>query len=289
MTTQQTESIWNKGTLVHFSCSIYGGKLKLDSDAIQDIDPAFATAYKYLIDREAIKPIEKTRNYAKSYLAHKALQFPIKGVLFVPKGMIPDIDEKMQSFKDTFNQKVEIFAQKFSKLAEDAESHLGPHYDASDYPSNIRNKFGFHWSFMEMSAPGESSAISPELIKREQDKYRKTMSEFQVSAMDTLRKTFGEMIERLTERLQGKKKTFKDTTVDNLREFLNDFEKLNITDDTEMASLIKKAKKVMKGDFSAQDLRDDEDLREQIGKQMGEVQKTMIESLTDKPRRKLMI
>ena len=131
-----------------------------------------------------------------------------------------------------------------------------------------------------MAAPGKAGILSPELYEREQAKFEEEMRQFRETAILTLRQTFVEMVERLTERLNSGG-TFKNTTVDKLKEFMDDFGKLNITEDHALEALVANAKTVLTGDVEAQELRDDSVMRKRIASQMQKVQETMKGSILD--------
>lgn len=282
------ENVFEKGCLIELKTSVWTGKAKLPSGVIEEADPRFVTASKFLIDKDFLSPIEAIRNEARTWIYHKTLPFPIKGVLFIPKDMIETVDNKLKQLKEQFNVRVNDFTRNYSSYIEQAKGNLGEFFNEADYPRNVSNKFDFDWSFFVMEAPGRSGLLSPDLYAREQEKFRQTMNEFQSSAMQTLRETFSEMVNRVVDRLRDNKR-FKESTVENLREFVNDFEKLNITNDTELGALVGKCKAALHGQFTAQNLRDDESLRTSIAGKMAEVQEAMLNGLTEKPIRKLKI
>ena len=61
--------------------------------------PDWLRASKKLVDPEALKPIAKGANEARSHLAGIRVPFPIQAVVFVPKEMISRVDEKLQCLR----------------------------------------------------------------------------------------------------------------------------------------------------------------------------------------------
>ena len=282
------DNVFEKGCLIQLSTSVWGGRIKLPPSFITGADPKFVTASKFLVDRDCLKPIEQLRGEARNYIYGKSLPFPVPGVLFVPRGMIGEIDKKLEEYQQEFNKQVDEFASHYSVFITQAKDKLGTLYNPTDYPQNIKQKFGFEWRFLVIDTPGSAGLLSPELYEREQAKFIQTMDEFQDMAIQTLRSTFAEMIDRVVDRLLENKK-FKDSTIENLKEFLKDFNSLNITNDVELATLVEKCSGIIDNSLNPQDLRDDNKLREHIAKQMQEVQKTMMDSLIAKPTRKLRV
>lgn len=277
------EDIFSKGALIQLSTSIWTGRVKLPSSCIQgEQDPDFITASKYLVDRNFLKKIEKIRAKARSWLYTKSLPFPIDGVIFIPKDMITRVDSELSELGKDFDSQVAFFLSHYNEYIELAKGNLGDLYDSQDYPQDIGRKFAFNWRFFILDAPGKTGLLDPKLYLREEQKFHKTMDEFREVAMKTLRETFSAMINKLVDRLKNGKK-FKNTTITNLTEFLDDFSALNITNDEALAALVDKSKGVLNG-VIPQELRDDEGTRIDVVKQMEEVQSVFEGSLVKKTR-----
>ena len=140
-----------------------------------------------------------------------------------------------------------------------------------------------------MEAPGKHGVLSPELYAQAEARFKQTISSFQETAMMTLRESFAELVGHMVERLSDPTKKFKDTLVGNIRAFMDDFNNLNITDDGALQELVERAKGILSGDLTAQNLRDNNDLRQNVAKQMENVQSIVLNSLVDRPGRKLRI
>jgi len=286
--TEDTCNVFARGCLVQMNVSVWTARRKLPESAVQGADPHFVRAHKFLVSKDSLKPIEQIRNEARTYVYNKTLPFPVNGVLFIPKQMIAEVDLKLKEYKALFDAEVAKFSAQYSVFAEQAREKLGTMYNVADYPQDISSKFGFSWRFFVIDAPGESDLLSPDLYAQEEAKFRETMQEFRMAAVRALRETFAEMVNRIAERLSDNKR-FKDTTVENLKEFLNDFEKLNITDDTALAELVEKARMVITGELTAQDLRDDFELRDFVARKMAQVKDEIAETLVDRPVRRLKL
>jgi hypothetical protein len=290
MTEESYKSIFTEGCLVNMSISVWGGRIKLPSRLLElkDVDPRFIKASKDLIEKDYLKPINDIRNEATTYLYNKSLPFPIRGINFAPKGMIQEIDERLKEFRNIFNARTDSFIDQFTEIRDQARSYLGKYWDEDDYPENIRAKFGFSWRFFIMDSPNGKSLITPEMVAEEQEKFIQTINSFKVMAINSLRTRFAELVDHLVERLNGKndgkKKIFRNSVIDNFKPFLEDFEKLNINDDQELARLVEQCQEILNG-IRPEELRTSEGFRDAIRSSMEQVQNQMDYWLIDRPAR----
>jgi len=288
------ENLFEKGCLVQLSVSKWGATRKIDKSKLSTMVSAseWLNATKKLVDPEALKPICKVANAARSHLSSISLPFPLQGFLFVPKEMISRVDEKMNEFKAEFNEAVEAFISDYDNLRETAMIYLGELFNEVDYPVNVRQKFSFAWRFIILDVPnGNTGILAPEVYEREKEKFIQTMEEAREMAIQSLREEFASMVERATDRFamgpDGKPKIFKNTAVQGFYDFFETFKERNIFRDEELAQLVTRAREVL-GDTSPDDVRSDEFLRERIRSGMAEVEVAMADIL-NRPRRKIIM
>jgi len=287
MISEESEAILKQGCLVHLECSIWGMRKKIPKSQVTvEASPEYFNAVKYLIDPQQIKPIEQIRGAARNYLSYKSLPFPVTGLVFVPKDMIGVIDERLEGLRLEFVERTNVFISHYNTFIATAQEKLNGLYNPVDYPSDISGRFGFRWKYITLGTPGQSQLLSAEVYEREKRKFEQTMFEFRETAVDTLRFSFSEMVERITERLSGKKKVFRDSLIGNIQEFLADFDALNITDDTELSAQVKRCKAIMSG-VNPDMLRGNDAFRSGIAASMASVQTSLNSMMVNRPKRKL--
>jgi hypothetical protein len=285
------ENMFEKGCLVQFSAGVWGASRKIKPEQLTDknVSTEWLRASKKLIDPDAIKPVQKIINATRSYLTSASLPFPIHGMVFAPKEMVSRLDEKLNEFKTEFFTKVDNFIDNYDHLRQIAMVHLGELFSETDYPIDIRNKFSFIWRFVILDVPnGNTAILAPEVYEREKEKFIHTMEEARQLAVQSLREEFAGMIERITERFStngGAPKIFKNSTVNNFYEYFETFKQRNIFKDTELEEIVARAQAIL-GGKSAEDIRNNENLKNRIGTSMQEVEKAMAEVFT-MPRRKI--
>lgn len=288
------ENLFEKGCLVQLSASVWRAARKIKPEQLSEVPVSheWLTATKKLVDPDSLKPINSIVNSARSYLTGMSLPFPIHGMVFAPKEMISRVDTKLEEFKAEFNSSVEEFLHGYPQLRETASVHLGDLFNEMDYPVDVRAKFAFIWRFIILEVPnGKTGILDPEIYEREKDKFIRTMDEARELAVQSLREEFAGMIGRITDRFsngtEAKPKIFKNGTVNNLYEFFETFKERNIFKDDELSLLVDRAKSIL-GNESAETIRSNEQVKEQIRLGMEGVEKAMAEILS-MPRRKIIM
>jgi hypothetical protein len=286
------ENLFEKGCLIQLSTSVWGARRKIDPGRFSDMASAheWLSANKKLVDPEALKPIKKVVNSARSYIAGASLPFPLNGLVFMPKEMIARVDEKLTGIKEDFDLTVDGFLESYDELRSAATVCLGDLFNESDYPVDIRNKFSFVWRFVILDVPnGNTALLAPEVYEREKKKFIDTMEQARELAVDSLRQEFAGMVQRITERFSAtdtsKPKIFKNSTVNHFYEYFETFKDRNIFRDEQLAELVEQAQAIMGG--TPPDLiRSDDQLKEGINAGMQDVEKAMADIFT-MPRRKI--
>ena len=288
------ENMFEKGCLVQLSISKWGGVKKINDNQLAEMTDVheWLTATKKLVDPESLKPICKVGNASRAYLTSVSLPFPIQGMVFIPKEMITRVDQGLEEFKTEFNQTIATFLRDYDKLRETAMVYLGELFNEVDYPVHVEKKFSFAWRFIILDVPnGKSGILSPEIYEREKEKFIQTMEEARTMAIESLREEFGSMVERITDRFtqsgDGKPKVFKNATVESFYEFFETFKERNIFRDEQLDELVNRAQAVL-GGVSAESIRTNAHLKENIRAGMAEVEGAMAVAL-ERPRRKIVM
>ena len=95
------------------------------------------------------------------------------------------------------------------------------------------------------------------------------------------------LAERLTGLHDGQPKVFRDSAVENLRDFFERFRRLNIRSSPELDMLVEEAQQVITG-IEPQQLRDSVRLRQMVARDFEQIQASVGEMLVDRPRRNIL-
>jgi hypothetical protein len=134
-------------------------------------------------------------------------------------------------------------------------------------------------------------ALQPDVYQAEQARVRERFE----SAVELAEEAFATELQRLTahlaERLtgmhDGQPKIFRDSAVENLREFFKRFRRLNIRSNSELDILVEEAEQVVTG-IEPQQLRGFNRLRQMVANDFEQIQASVGELLIDRPRRNIL-
>jgi hypothetical protein len=94
------------------------------------------------------------------------------------------------------------------------------------------------------------------------------------------------MVERLSGEEDGKPKRFQASMLDKMGDFLESFGDRNLFHDEQLAALVDQARDVVRG-LSAEELRQDGNLRRYIAEEMNQLRVAIDGALEDLPKRKI--
>lgn len=288
------KDIFEKACLIQFSSSVWQSSRVLNHDVLaQKIgqENEWLRGRKFLINPELLGPIKTAIQQARKTIQKHSLPFPISSIYLVPKESLSEIDDKMQYFKERFWEKVDNFESMYETGREEAKSVLGDLFNESDYPTDIMSKFNFEWRYFELSTPGKSKVLSPEIYKREKEKFINLMDETRELAMVALREEFSGVISNLVDRLNSKEgtpKVISNGMFNKLNEFLDEFSTRNIFMDEKLIELTEEAKHLING-ASPYGLKYNDVMRKKIANGMSDLTQSISEAIQDMPRRKLRI
>ena len=286
--------ILSKGCLVVLSISMYGASKKIAKNIMKERVGKHTKGSKKLLPDGALSEINSVKSAAVGWLDAISLPFPIRGARFIPFDRVEEADEILMNYQRRFNASVQEFAEVFEDRIEERRPQLEEDglWDPNDYPRDVRTKFGFSWKFISIDAPStEGNVLTPEFIKREQQKFIATLNEAKDMALNALRQEFYGIIEHAAEILtdkdkSGKRKKFNDSTIDKFYDFFENFTSRNCFGDSELEEIIEKAMEVMSG-VDASDLRGDDEFRREIQEGLSKVKKEMDDAGIVKVGRKL--
>ncbi len=99
----------------------------------------------------------------------------------------------------------------------------------------------------------------------------------------------GHLAERLTDDGSGERKVFRDSAVENLREFFGRFRQLPLHGSSadQLENLINQVQGVL-GGVSPKNLRESGGLRQEVATELGKVETALQGMLVDRPRRRII-
>ena len=285
--------IQNDSVMLYLSVGRLRTRRKLSTSAVEtDIDKTLLHISKDILESPELEAIATHDNELRSWIKARCLPSPFKkkGVLILPVRLIQEVMNRIDQAQVARQPLVEAFMATYAQRKAEALPKLASGFDARDYPPDdaVRGSFTFEAQMWELSAPGQLQAINRELYQRELCKMNNMWSEARETInsvlLEELRKLTAHMADRLAPGVDGKGKTFRNTTITNLTEWLELFSARNLGDDAELVSVVERARALIAG-VDPENVRDSESLRNQLANDFKAITHELDESLINRPVR----
>lgn len=236
----------------------FGNTRKIPTSHIQTkvVDKTLVKVHKMLLDSKAMLAVRSVKWEVGGYMDSVCLPFPgLRGARLAPKTMVAEITAQLDAFHTEWEAAVNEFVAAYPGLLEKAERQLGAEFNRADYPKlkNVRAKFAFEFNFTNFGVPGELKEISKEIFKNEQKKAARVMRDAATEGMAVMRESLAELVNRLADSLTdeptpgGRRRGLHKTTVTKLQTFLDNFSKMNVVNDGDLAAEVERARKLIGG------------------------------------------
>jgi hypothetical protein len=256
-------------------------------------DRELLSASKLILDTKnpAYRAVAAVRSEASSYWRTVTLPFPETGIRLLPQNSLGMFAQTMQTYRERLQEAARELAAQYDTMKSEAQRRLGTLFNASDYPTSLDGLFDLEVSYPTIEPPGYLMALHPEVYQQEQARVRERFE----SAVELAEQAFATELQRLTahlaERLSGlhdgQPKVFRDSAVENLREFFERFRRLNIRSNADLEALVEQAQQAISG-IEPQTLRDSNRLRQMVANDFTRIEQAVGELLVDRPRRNIL-
>lgn len=285
--------IFQEACLLRLKTSCWQGSRMLAPAVMEKIgNSEWVRGRKHLISPAALNPIRAVVSRARKDMERQSLPFPVVGLTLVPKEQLSRIEDCLSKHRTDYWREVAKFEAHFEEAREAARENLGDLFCEADYPINIRGRFGFEWQYFTLDVPGKVGVLSPEIYRREKEKFYAMMDETRELAVAALRQEFADhvshIVERLTRSADGKPKIFKNCMVEKIQAYLDVFDARNLFGDEQLAELVEQAKSIV-GGVSPESIRENVWLKNSIAEGMGKIKQTIDQAIIDLPRRKIRL
>lgn len=274
----------------------WGNQKSADKDKVETkADKEMLNITKRLLDPKGeIKEIERFLvSEVRSWVKKSSLaQFLRGGIYIFGIKEVEMVEERLQEKRKQLKSKVDAFLAVYPKKIKEMEKKLGDQFDQADYPSvaELRNMYDFDWQWVDIQVPNKLPPnIFAEQEKIAKERWEAAAEEITVSLRSAFKKLIDHAVSVLEVGEDGKTKSFKNSTFENITQFIDSFKNRNITNDVELEFLLSKAKKVMTGVDDPQDLKKDEEMRKSVEKGFSELTKKLDKLVEIKPKRKFRL
>jgi hypothetical protein len=277
----------------------FGVKKSLTPDQKSQAADTFGAERNYLsagkklldVSHPAFRAVTRVRTQIIGYWHGISLPYPEPGLRLIRQDDIPTFTVHMTTLKQELDEAVDQLDSKYDELKHAARRRLGTLFNASDYPTSLRGWFDVGYDFPSVEPPEYLRGLSPQLYEQESQRIAARFNEAVELAESAFTDELSKLVSHLTERLRGgddgKPKVFRDSAIENLREFFERFRHLSISSNEQLDELVVQAQRIVRG-VDPQQLRDNQSLRQQIATQLSTVQASLDGLLVDRPRRNII-
>ena len=256
-------------------------------------DREFLSASKLILDTKnpAYRAVAAVRSEASSYWRTVTLPFPEAGVRLLPQNSLGQFASTMGTCRERLQEAASELSSQYDQIKSEAQRRLGTLFNASDYPTTLDGLFDLEVSYPTIEPPNYLMALHPDVYQQEQarvpERFENAVELAEQAFATELQRLSAHLAERLTGLHDGQPKVFRDSAVENLREFFERFRRLNIRSSPELDTLVEEAQQVITG-IEPQQLRDSVRLRQMVARDFEQIQASVGEMLVDRPRRNIL-
>ena len=253
----------------------------------------FLSAGKKLLDSKhpALRAVNAVKHEVVTYWRGVSLPFPEPGIRLIRQQDVSAVQVQLTTLKVELVEAVEQLDQQFDAMKATARERLGSLFNPTDYPDSLRSLFDVSWDFPNVEPPSYLQQLSPELYRQESQRVSARFDEAVQLAETAFIEEMSRLVSHLTERINGSEdgqpKVFRDTAIENIREFFQRFRELNVHSSEQLDQLVEQSQRILSG-VEPQALRDTAQLRQRVAGELSAVQSVLDGLLVDRPRRNIL-
>ncbi len=274
----------------------YGNNRKVaEADFEVAANKEYVKADRMLLKSPELAAIAAYDNQVRRYLKGRCQVSPLRGGSYcVPTPLVADTDAGLQQRHREREQLIDEFVASYPRLIQQAAQDLRRLFNADDYVpvSCVRNEFSMRWAYVTIGVPGQLKEIKASLFKREQRKIAAQWATTMVAMDELLRVEMVQLVDKMRERLQpdddGRAKTFRNSSLGKIEEFLQIFDARNLTENQQLAEAATRMRRLLKG-VSPVTLRQAEAVRDTVAVGFAAVRTDLEAMVTRKPVRRIVM
>lgn len=272
-------------------------KKRLKSDSFlersgnnESVDPDVLTVTQELIDRKELTGLKLVKKHLSKYLG--GIEIPgglltlANGQFLIPVSKIPEVIQHIDDFGTKTSALLDSLEKSYPDIIEAAKVRRGGFFSMDDYPAFhvIRERFNHSYKFISNTVPEELKKVSDALFQQEAVKVKAFCEDAAKKSQEALQAGFRELLAGLVDNLNspdGKAKKVSERKVKKMRDFLDKFREVNITDDPTLEAFINDTKAVL-DHASIDQLSTDQDFKQLVQQSFETVLSNLDTTLTEK-------
>lgn len=240
-------------------------KVKASDVMEADSDTDLIHVSKDLIEQAELSAVRSQNSSFKKWLRERAVPCPMlrPGMFCLPMVTVPDVNQKVKEVVAEREVWRQDFRERYPALKEAAKKKLEPLglYDESEYPpfSKIDEGFAIKTYYLSLNVPEELEKVNAEIKREAEQTMRREWAEATIEIRNALRAGFQTLITRGVQAISGeddagKKKSVRQSFIDQLNQFMELFPARNLTNDFELQQAVAQARALVT-DIDAKEFR----------------------------------
>jgi len=275
---------------------------RVDTAMIQtDAEPEMVHVSKDILESVQLQAVAQYRGSITRYLKARCLPSPFRsGVYLIRLPLVEEVMKYLEAAEVRDRELVAAFIAFYEGVyaqrhADDnaMRAKLGSLYKVSDYPTpqKVKDTFQFKVQLLELSTPGSLRTIDRALYEHEAAKMQNVWEGARQQITQVLLVEFRKLTARMSEKLRevgpdGRPKTFRDSLVGNLQEWLDLFEKRDLSNDEELIKLVNQARAMVSG-LKPDVIRESKTLKNEIAEEMQKITAQLDQAIVERPGRRI--
>jgi len=289
---KQKADIWEQALLLNVSRKWPSLSKTVKSTDVQvDADKRRIHVTKDLFNSKALKSLFSYDQRIDDFIYRRCTPFPMKrGMYVLAIDLFDEVENELVNHEAGRVPLIDACYEAYDKDLEDAKQALGALFDPTDYIPKERFKqaFAFEWDWVKFGVDERLEKMSKDVAQRQADKMAKKWIEAGEAAEKVLFTSFSELVAHLNDRLSPgtdkdgnpTKKTFRDSLLDNVQDFLKVIKSRNLTGNEELNSLADQARALTSG-ITPDMLRTNDSMREAVQKGFATIKEQLDRAVVD--------
>lgn len=210
--------------------------------------------------------------YSSARTAHYKLTLPwianpqegtrMQGPRLLPNLLFDRYITELSTLRNTAQAKLSDFVSEYPSLIQRAMANLAGMAKPEDYPSQdqISNAFKFQFDFAPIPSSSSFPNLHPNALRALSTALHKRQQNSALQAQAAMWERVREHVKHLADRLKDPDATFKEASVENVRELLTLLPGYNVTGDERVQDVQSDIENMLKG-ITSKDIRKDNNLR----------------------------
>lgn len=243
------------------------------------------------------REVDEILNEAYEYWRSSTRVYIEEGIRLVKNSELQNLQDRISFRSGILKDAVDEMVNHWDEVKNEAKDGLQDLFNPSDYPDDVAARYSIVLEPVNINPPDHLAELNPKLYEEQLRRRDERIQASLVLHDQLMAIEFHKLISHLNEVLSpgsdGKRKMFKSSSIDNVREFTSKFRQLSEGTDKELEELIDQAEKILSnsnGDGSymprtAEELRASDFLRNQVVSGMTDLQKNLDNLLVNPSRR----